>query len=188
MRFFVHIPLKRVNGCVQILGGKFKQHWVIFKMPQPTIAMITQHAAHLPCVVAMVNHKRTRVTTNNTLRYRRFDIFQGFVRNNGPVPPTADAAPVSSAALPAPTIKPVALLVVQGKRFGGSGFCGFAPRAGQQFHTLSALFILLFGSFAVFALVFFFLCPSILAQNESLRLPPSGWGRFSPGFPGLAAL
>ena len=35
-----------------------------------------------------------------------------------------------------------------------------------------------FGSLAVFALVFFFLCPSILAQKESRREPPSGWGGF----------
>ena len=34
------------------------------------------------------------------------------------------------------------------------------------------------GSFAVFALVNFFFIPSILAQNESLREPPSGWGGF----------
>ena len=34
------------------------------------------------------------------------------------------------------------------------------------------------GSLAVFALVSFFFMPSILAQNESLREPPSGWGGF----------
>ena len=36
----------------------------------------------------------------------------------------------------------------------------------------------LFGSLAVLALVSFFFMPSILAQNESLREPPSGWGGF----------
>ena len=30
--------------------------------------------------------------------------------------------------------------------------------------------------------------PDIRAQNDFLRAPPSGWGRFRPGFPGLAAL
>jgi len=35
-----------------------------------------------------------------------------------------------------------------------------------------------FGSFAVFALVNFFFIPSILAQKESRRDPPSGWGGF----------
>ena len=35
-----------------------------------------------------------------------------------------------------------------------------------------------FGSFAVFALVSFFFMPLILAQKESRREPPSGWGRF----------
>ena len=30
--------------------------------------------------------------------------------------------------------------------------------------------------------------PLILAQKESRREPPSGWGRFNPGLPGLAAL
>jgi hypothetical protein len=35
-----------------------------------------------------------------------------------------------------------------------------------------------FGSFAVFALVSFFFIPLILAQKESRREPPSGWGRF----------
>jgi hypothetical protein len=50
------------------------------------------------------------------------------------------------------------------------------------------LLILLFGSFAVFAEVNFFFIPVILAQNESLREPPSGCGAFNPGFPGLAAL
>lgn len=34
------------------------------------------------------------------------------------------------------------------------------------------------GSLAVFALVFFFFMPSIRAQKESLRGPPSGWGGF----------
>ena len=46
----------------------------------------------------------------------------------------------------------------------------------------------LFGSFAVLAEVNFFFIPVILAQKESRREPPSGWGRFKPGFPGLAAL
>ena len=36
----------------------------------------------------------------------------------------------------------------------------------------------LFGSLAVFALVNFFFMPLILAQKESRRLPPSGWGGF----------
>ena len=35
-----------------------------------------------------------------------------------------------------------------------------------------------FGSLAVFALVSFFFMPLILAQKESRREPPSGWGRF----------
>jgi hypothetical protein len=35
-----------------------------------------------------------------------------------------------------------------------------------------------FGSFAVFSLVNFFFMPLILAQKESRREPPSGWGRF----------
>ena len=34
------------------------------------------------------------------------------------------------------------------------------------------------GSLAVFADVSFFFIPSILAQKESRRLPPSGWGGF----------
>ena len=34
------------------------------------------------------------------------------------------------------------------------------------------------GSLATSALVFFFLCPLILAQKESRREPPSGWGGF----------
>jgi len=34
------------------------------------------------------------------------------------------------------------------------------------------------GSLAVLALVFFFFMPSIRAQKESLRGPPSGWGGF----------
>jgi len=38
------------------------------------------------------------------------------------------------------------------------------------------------------ALVSFFFMPLILAQNESRREPPSGWGAFNPGLPGLAAL
>jgi hypothetical protein len=46
----------------------------------------------------------------------------------------------------------------------------------------------LFGSFAVLAEVNFFFIPVILAQKESRREPPSGWGRFKPGFPGFAAL
>jgi len=58
----------------------------------------------------------------------------------------------------------------------------------QHFHALKLLFMRLFGSFAVFAEVSFFFIPVILAQNESRREPPSGWGRFKPGFPGLAAL
>ena len=35
-----------------------------------------------------------------------------------------------------------------------------------------------FGSLAVFALVNFFFMPVILAQKESRREPPSGWGGF----------
>jgi len=35
-----------------------------------------------------------------------------------------------------------------------------------------------FGSLAVFALVNFFFMPPILAQKESRREPPSGWGGF----------
>jgi hypothetical protein len=35
-----------------------------------------------------------------------------------------------------------------------------------------------FGSLAVFALVNFFFMPLILAQKESRREPPSGWGGF----------
>jgi len=35
-----------------------------------------------------------------------------------------------------------------------------------------------FGSFAVFSLVSFFFIPLILAQKESRREPPSGWGGF----------
>ena len=50
------------------------------------------------------------------------------------------------------------------------------------------MFIRLFGSLAVLAEVSFFFIPVILAQNESLRDPPSGCGAFKPGFPGLAAL
>jgi len=46
----------------------------------------------------------------------------------------------------------------------------------------------LLGSLAVLALVSFFFIPVILAQNESLRGPPSGCGAFSPGLPGLALL
>jgi hypothetical protein len=46
----------------------------------------------------------------------------------------------------------------------------------------------LFGSFAVLDEVSFFFIPVILAQKESRREPPSGWGAFNPGFPGLAAL
>jgi hypothetical protein len=46
----------------------------------------------------------------------------------------------------------------------------------------------LFGSLAVLDEVNFFFVPVILAQKESRREPPSGWGRFKPGFPGLAAL
>ena len=46
----------------------------------------------------------------------------------------------------------------------------------------------LFGSLAVLAEVSFFFIPVILAQKESRREPPSGWGAFNPGFPGLAAL
>jgi hypothetical protein len=34
------------------------------------------------------------------------------------------------------------------------------------------------GSLAVFALVSFFFIPPILAQKESRRDPPSGWGAF----------
>ena len=34
------------------------------------------------------------------------------------------------------------------------------------------------GLFAVFALVSFFFIPPILAQKESRREPPSGWGAF----------
>ena len=34
------------------------------------------------------------------------------------------------------------------------------------------------GSLAVFGDVSFFFIPSILAQKESLREPPSGWGGF----------
>ena len=34
------------------------------------------------------------------------------------------------------------------------------------------------GSLAVFGEVSFFFMPSILAQKESLRDPPSGWGGF----------
>jgi hypothetical protein len=44
------------------------------------------------------------------------------------------------------------------------------------------------GSFAVLAEVNFFFIPDILAQNDFLRLPPSGCGAFNPGLPGLAAL
>jgi hypothetical protein len=60
------------------------------------------------------------------------------------------------------------------------------PRA--QFQARRLLFIRLSGSLAVFAEVNFFFMPVILAQNESLREPPSGCGAFNPGFPGLAAL
>ena len=35
-----------------------------------------------------------------------------------------------------------------------------------------------FGSLAVFSLVNFFFMPVILAQKESRREPPSGWGGF----------
>jgi len=48
--------------------------------------------------------------------------------------------------------------------------------------------IRLSGSLAVLAEVSFFFMPDILAQNDFLRDPPSGWGAFSPGFPGFAAL
>jgi len=44
------------------------------------------------------------------------------------------------------------------------------------------------GSRAVFALVSFSFIPVIRAQKDSLRLPPSGCGGFSPGLPGFAAL
>ncbi len=46
----------------------------------------------------------------------------------------------------------------------------------------------LLGSFAVLADVSFFFIPDILAQNDFLRLPPSGCGAFNPGLSGLAAL
>jgi len=48
----------------------------------------------------------------------------------------------------------------------------------QQFQARRLLLILESGSFAVLALVNFFFIPVILAQKESRRLPPSGWGRF----------
>jgi hypothetical protein len=46
----------------------------------------------------------------------------------------------------------------------------------------------LLGSFAVLEDVSFFFMPDILAQNDFLRLPPSGCGAFNPGLSGLAAL
>jgi len=46
----------------------------------------------------------------------------------------------------------------------------------------------LLGSLAVFLEVSFFFIPSILAQNDSLRGPPSGCGGFNPGLPGFALL
>ena len=48
----------------------------------------------------------------------------------------------------------------------------------QQFHALSDLLMREFGSLAVFSLVNFFFMPLILAQKESRREPPSGWGGF----------
>jgi hypothetical protein len=64
----------------------------------------------------------------------------------------------------------------------------FTAGTGQHFHARNALLILLLGSFAVSAEVFFFLCPFIRAQKESRREPPSGCGGFNPGLPGFAAL
>jgi hypothetical protein len=45
-----------------------------------------------------------------------------------------------------------------------------------------------FGSFAVLDEVNFFFMPVILAQKLSRLDPPSGWGAFKPGLPGLALL
>jgi hypothetical protein len=67
-----------------------------------------------------------------------------------------------------------------------SAFVTYPPSA--QFHALKDLLILESGSLAVSALVNFFFIPDILAQKESRLLPPLGWGAFSPGFPGFAAL
>ena len=64
----------------------------------------------------------------------------------------------------------------------------FLKGSYQHFQARRLLLILEFGSFAVFADVSFFFMPVILAQKESLRLPPSGCGAFSPGLPGLALL
>jgi hypothetical protein len=50
------------------------------------------------------------------------------------------------------------------------------------------LLILESGSLAVSALVNFAFIPFMRAQKESRLLPPLGWGAFSPGFPGFAAL
>jgi len=54
----------------------------------------------------------------------------------------------------------------------------------QQFQALRLLLIRLSGSLAVLVEVNFFFIPSILAQKESRRLPPSGWGgfKFIPSF------
>jgi len=41
---------------------------------------------------------------------------------------------------------------------------------------------------AVFADVSFFFIPFMRAQKLSRLGPPSGWGGFNPGFPGLARL
>jgi hypothetical protein len=67
-----------------------------------------------------------------------------------------------------------------------SALVTYPPSA--QFHALKDLLILESGSLAVSALVSFAFIPFIRAQKESRLLPPSGWGRFSPGFPGFAAL
>lgn len=44
----------------------------------------------------------------------------------------------------------------------------------QHFQARSDLFMRLLGSLAVFALVSFFFIPSIRAQNDFFRAPPSG--------------
>lgn len=81
-------------------------------MAQAAIAVVAKHAAYFSGCVIVINNKLSGIAANHTLCYFCFDLLKLFIAYRSSELTTTYFIAVCGAALPAPTIKAVALFVM----------------------------------------------------------------------------
>jgi hypothetical protein len=79
---------------------------------QASIAVVAKHASYFSVCVVVIDNKLSGISANHTLRYFCFDLLKLRIAYRPSELATAYFIAVCGAALPAPTIKAVALFVV----------------------------------------------------------------------------